>query len=246
MRTQNDTIYRKKQQNVDNFKFDEQVAQVFGDMIKRSVPGYSQILHLLPTLVRNFKQKNLYYYDLGCSLGAGMLAIAEGLQDKQSTIVGVDNSAAMLEQAQTNLEQYKQSQRINFVLQLDNINRFELLPAAMILMNFTLQFIPLDQRNALIKKIYSALVPGGILILSEKIQFEDARINQALTEIHHQYKSDQGYSQLEISQKRDAIENVLLPESLDCHIARLQHAGFNTITPWIQNLQFVSFLAIKQ
>jgi len=245
MSKQNDTIYRQKQATVDGFSFNEQVAQVFGDMIKRSVPGYSQILHLLPTLVRCFKQKNHHYYDLGCSLGAGMLAIAQGLQNERGTIVGVDNSAAMLEQAKPVVQQYRQGQNISFDLQLADIHQFQLLPTAMVVLNFTLQFIPLDQRDSLVSKICNALVPGGVLVLSEKIQFEDASINRTLTEIHHQYKTDQGYSQLEISQKRDAIEHVLLPESLNCHIARLHHAGFNTITPWIQNLQFVSIIAIK-
>ena len=245
MSKQNDTIYRQQHKTVDDFKFDDQVAQVFGDMIERSVPGYLQILHLLPTLVRCFKQGNSHYYDLGCSIGACMLAIAEGLQNAKNPIVGVDNSAAMLEQANSVLQQYSQERDINFELEFADIHRFQLLPAAMIVMNFTLQFIPLDQRDALINKICAALVPGGVLVLSEKIAFENSNVIQSLTKIHHQYKADQGYSQLEISQKRDAIENVLLPESLNCHIARLQCAGFNTITPWIQNLQFISIIAIK-
>lgn len=245
MNRQNDTLYRQKQQKIDAFRFDEQVARVFDDMINRSVPGYSQILHFLPTLVRCFKQSNHHYYDLGCSLGAGMLAIAEGLHNKRDTIIGVDNSAAMLEQAELLLQRDNQKGEFNFELQLADIQQFDLLPAAMVVMNFALQFIPLGQRDALINKIWSALVPGGVLVLSEKIQFEDSNVYQALTKIHHQYKADQGYSQLEISQKRDAIENVLLPESLDCHVKRLQSAGFNTITPWIQNLQFISIIAIK-
>ena len=245
MNRQNDILYRQKQQKIDAFKFDEHVAQVFDDMIKRSVPGYSQILHFLPTLVRCFKPSNHHYYDLGCSLGASMLAIAEGLQNKRNTIIGVDNSAAMLEQAEPLLQRYKQKHEFNFELQLADIQQFNLLPASMVVMNFTLQFIPLDQRDALINKIWSALVPGGVLVLSEKIQFADSNVYQALTKIHHQYKADQGYSRLEISQKRDAIENVLLPESLDCHVKRLQCAGFSTITPWIQNLQFISIIAIK-
>jgi tRNA (cmo5U34)-methyltransferase len=230
---------------IEDFSFDDRVAKVFGDMIARSVPGYSQILHLIPTLVRSFKQTNNRYYDLGCSLGAGMMAIAEGLQDQQSAIIGVDNSIAMLEQAKPVLEQYNQTKDFTFELQHADVNHYVLLPAAMILMNFTLQFIPLEQRGTLIGRIYAALEPGGVLVLSEKIKFEDAAINQSLTEIHHQYKADQGYSQLEISQKRDAIENVLLPEPLDSHVKRLQQAGFGTTTPWIQNLQFMSIIAIK-
>jgi len=117
--------------------------------------------------------------------------------------------------------------------------------AAAVLLNFTLQFIPLNQRDTLVEKIFNALNPDGFLVLSEKITLSNTRAEKYLTQIHHQYKSDQGYSQLEISQKRDSIENVLIPETLETHIERLERAGFRLITPWIQNLQFVSVLAIK-
>jgi tRNA (cmo5U34)-methyltransferase len=130
-------------------------------------------------------------------------------------------------------------------LQHADIIGFEYNPAAMVLMNFTLQFIAVDQRDQLVDDIYSALCPGGVLVLSEKIKFDHAETNDALIKIYHQYKADQGYSDMEISQKRDAIENVLIPETLDTHHTRLQNAGFKIITPWVQNLQFVSFLAIK-
>ena len=115
----------------------------------------------------------------------------------------------------------------------------------MVVMNFTLQFIALEQRDGLIDEIYSALASGGGLVISEKISFTDSAVAQTLTELHHQFKADQGYSQLEISQKRDAIENVLIAESLDTHIDRLKRSGFSVVTPWIQNLQFISILAIK-
>jgi len=227
------------------FKFDRRVAAVFADMISRSVPGYEQLLNLLPTLTRQFQFPKLNYYDLGCSLGAGMLAMAEGLKQLDCKIIGVDNSAAMLDQARPVLDSYAADHVSQFKLVQADITSLNLQPAAMVLMNFTLQFVPLEQRDQLLSKIYFALTSGGILVVSEKIDYQQLAVANVFTRIHHQYKSDQGYSALEISQKRDAIENVLIPETLDAHTQRLQNIGFSVITPWLQNLQFVSILAIK-
>jgi len=247
MSEKRDQLYRQSSsENIGSFKFDQRVAQVFNDMISRSVPGYQQILEMLPTLVKQFaREQTRNYYDLGCSLGAGMLAIAQGLnQDQQtkSTIIGIDNSAAMLNQAKKKLSAFTQ---YCFELQEQDLQHTQIKNAALVLMNFTLQFVPLEQRGELIQKIYSGLEQGGVLVLSEKIKCDDPITQQLMTNIHHQYKADQGYSELEIAQKRDAIENVLIPESLNTHTLRLEKAGFRTITPWVRNLQFVSILAVK-
>lgn len=244
MKQNPDQIYRNTSIKPGRFVFDERVANVFSDMISRSVPGYQQILEMLPTLTRQFSSENANYYDLGCSLGAGMLAMfeglkSEGLKNQNVTLIGVDNSSAMIEQASKNLEGLNAKLFEQDLLQTDINN------AAMVLMNFTLQFIPIADRAAVIANIYNGLKKGGAFVLSEKIKFDDPQTNQYLIDIHHQYKADQGYSQLEIAQKRDAIEDVLIPETLSAHIQRLENAGFNVITPWVQNLQFISILAIK-
>jgi len=257
MSTKQDQLYAQRLTHVDGFRFDEKVAHVFADMISRSVPGYSQILALLPTLVRSIKSKTTdstiqqNYYDLGCSLGAGLAAMAQGTSSDSNksnlresvNFIGIDNSSAMLDGARIALEKLDLEQP--FELCQADINEVELHNAAAVLMNFTLQFIPLKQRDALIQKIFDALHPQGFLVLSEKIKISDEKTEQHLIDIHHQYKFDQGYSKLEISQKRDSIENILIPETLETHIDRLENAGFSIITPWIQNLQFISVLAIK-
>ena len=254
MSDKRDQLYRQDDaKQTGNFRFDARVAEVFNDMISRSVPGYQQILEMLPTLVRQlFKQQahsltqvsEQQYYDLGCSLGAGMLAISQGFTSDQEKcrIIGIDNSAEMLNEAKKKLTQFSQ---FNFSLEQQDIQQTQITNAALVLMNFTLQFIPLSERDQIIKSIYQGLHKGGALILSEKIKFEDEQTHIQLTDIHHQYKADQGYSQLEIAQKRDAIENVLIPETLNTHIQRLQNAGFKVVTPWVQNLQFLSIIAVK-
>lgn len=248
MNTSKDQIYRSPKHSAKiksgSFVFDERVAAVFNDMISRSVPGYQQILEMLPTLTRQFANQNSNYYDLGCSLGAGMLAMAEGLGSSKGKLVGIDNSSAMINKATSNLSLIK-SKGFEFSLIEQDLMDTQINSAAMVLMNFTLQFIALNRRDELIKNIYCGLLDGGSLVLSEKIKFDDHKTNSALIDIHHQYKSDQGYSQMEIAQKRDAIENVLIPETLETHVYRLKKAGFSVVTPWVQNLQFISILAIK-
>lgn len=245
-----DQMYLNKLGNVDKFIFDDKVASVFEDMISRSVPGYDQILQLVPTLVKRFKHLDGNCYDLGCSLGAGMAAIAQGYEDSNSietgstNIIGIDTSSDMLSEAK-NLLSKTNFQNTKFELRCENITNNAIERAALVLMNFTLQFIPLDQRDKLIQSIFKNLVAGGALVLSEKIKFADSATDQTLIDLHHQFKADQGYSDLEISQKREAIDDVLIPETLESHINRLQEAGFKITTPWIQNLQFISILAIK-
>ena len=241
MTSSKDNLYSKAEADKSSFVFDQHVASVFADMISRSVPGYKQIIDMLPTLTRLFRVESANYYDLGCSLGAGLLAIAQGLEDTQATLIGIDNSSAMLGRAKQNLKPINQT--VQFIE--EDLQNTQLNNAAMVLMNFTLQFIAPEARQTLIEAIYHGMRPGGVLILSEKIRFDTPRTQSVFTDIHHQYKFDQGYSKLEISRKRDAIDEVLIPETLNKHISRLNNCGFEMVTPWVQNLQFVSLLAIK-
>lgn len=248
MKHPKDTIFAEVKENLTPFRFDDSVASVFNDMISRSVPSYQPILSMLPTITRQFRKNEVNYYDLGCSLGAGLHAMAEGLkhtdnlENVKADLIGVDTSKAMLERARSYECPYD-NVSISFIEQ--DIMQTPIENAAMVLMNFTLQFIPVEQRDRMIQSIANGLNPDGVLILSEKVCYSDKATNDTMIDIHHRYKADQGYSQLEISQKRDAIENVLIPETLETHLNRLKRAGFSVITPWLQNLQFISILAIK-
>ncbi|MDH3327203.1 MAG: carboxy-S-adenosyl-L-methionine synthase CmoA [Gammaproteobacteria bacterium] len=238
-----DKIYRQYQQNTQEFQFDKTVADVFSDMIKRSVPGYENIVEMIGVLTQAHAQQDSHCYDLGCSLGASTLAIIHNLGDKNCQVIGVDNSAAMVEKCLNNLNKIKTN--INYQIECQDVLEIDFKPASVIVLNFTLQFIPLEYRDDLLRKIYNALLPGGILILSEKIQFSDTYKNELFTDIHHAFKKTQGYSDLEISQKRNALENVLIPETKETHLNRLQNAGFEHSDLWFQCLNFASFFAIK-
>ncbi len=133
----------------------------------------------------------------------------------------------------------------NYEVITDDINNIELSNASIILLNFTLQFIHPEERGKLISKIYNALIPGGILLLSEKIDFINSNESDFQIKMHHEFKKQNGYSKLEISQKRRALENVMIPDSKEEHINRLTHAGFSNIHLWFQYFNFISIAAIK-
>jgi tRNA (cmo5U34)-methyltransferase len=219
------------------------VVDVFPDMISRSVPGYETILSHTGELAYRYVQPQTHCYDLGCSLGASTLAISQRVADRDAKIIAVDNSSAMLEKCASILAASNTSAEIQLIN--GDICDIEISNASLVVMNFTLQFVPLAQRPQLLEKIYQGLNPGGCLIISEKLSFEPESLNTLLSELHHDFKRAQGYSDLEISQKRDSIENVLVPETLETHIQRLRACGFQSASPWFQCFNFCSLVAIK-
>ncbi|WP_196137968.1 carboxy-S-adenosyl-L-methionine synthase CmoA [Aliikangiella sp. G2MR2-5] len=225
------------------FVFDANVAEVFPDMIERSVPGYQTILDNLSKFAERFVQPGTQCYDLGCSLGAASLAISSGIKTENTRIIGVDNSNAMLVRCKQHINAFKH--RVPIELVESDILSQEISKASLIVLNFTLQFISRESRHQLIENIYNGMVVGGALVLSEKICFEDQQIDELMIDLHHQFKRENGYSDLEISQKRNALENVLLPEPLNKHIERLKSVGFKHVTCWLQEYNFISLLAVK-
>lgn len=234
-----DQLYAAPRQHLDQFTFDEQVAAVFPDMIQRSVPGYTAILHMLRLITTTYAQPHSQLYDLGCSLGAASLAMAQGLTQPGCRIIAVDNAAAMLARAKSALA--NQSVPMDFIhadVQTQPVHH-----ASLVVLNFTLQFIPIAARTEVLRKIRQGLRPGGVLVLSEKIAGPDTAQDTELQRLHHAYKRANAYSELEISQKRTALEKVLLPETQATHVQRLQAAGFCQITQWYQQCNFVSWIA---
>ncbi|WKE64496.1 carboxy-S-adenosyl-L-methionine synthase CmoA [Gallaecimonas kandeliae] len=238
-----DRIYSQPHSAVKDFAFDEQVADVFNDMINRSVPGYTTILHTLGKLAPRFAKSGSKIYDLGCSLGAASLAIKRSVDIEGVELIAVDSSEAMVSRARRQLEAYKGKVQVS--VQQADIRDIDIQDASLVVLNFTLQFLPPEDRDALIQKIHDGLRPGGLLLLSEKLVFEDNAINDLLCELHWDFKRDNGYSELEIAQKRTAIENVMRPDSPEKHLARLAKAGFGHSQFWYQCYNFASLLAIK-
>jgi tRNA (cmo5U34)-methyltransferase len=235
-----------------DFVFDEKVAGVFEDMINRSVPGYGTIIAMIGILAERYYQKDSKIYDLGCSLGGATFSVFEHLKDQledpsnaqDHAIIAIDNSTAMLERLSAKQQEFDGAANC-IEGRCENIQATQIENASVVILNFTLQFIPPEDRAALIKKVFQGMNSGGILIVSEKIVFPDQHLNDLLIELYHQFKENMGYSKLEISQKRSALENVLIPETLDSHRDRILQTGFSSFEVWFQCFNFASMVAIK-
>lgn len=241
-RSDTDRLFAQAQPPAD-FRFDSAVARVFPDMIRRSVPGYTTIVPMIGIITEQYAQPGSQCYDLGCSLGASTLAMRHGLQFDDCTLVGVDNSAAMIERCQHYIALDDHPQPVT--LRCEDILSTDLRDASVTTLNFTLQFVQPAQRQPLLQRIAQATRPGGVLILSEKVRFESASEQATQTHLHHEFKRANGYSDLEISQKRSALEQVLIPETIATHRERLLSAGFTEVVVWYQCFNFVSMLALK-
>lgn len=246
-----DLIYSSPHVKVKDFAFDAQVVEVFPDMITRSVPGYNTIIDTIGRLSQRFVQQNTHVYDLGCSLGAATLAMRKGISTSldhttpvpNCKIIAVDNSPAMVERCKMHINAFKSDIKVE-VMEA-NIQEVVIENASMVVLNFTLQFIDKKERQAMINKIANGINPGGILVISEKVSYGDHVIDEHLIDLHHDFKKANGYSELEVAQKRTALENVMRTDSVEQHIQRLTNAGFSHVSPWFQCFNFISFIAIK-
>jgi tRNA (cmo5U34)-methyltransferase len=242
MKKKTDTVYSQQQDNIDGFQFNARVADVFENMIERSVPGYGLLLDMIAVLTEKYAQPGTNCYDLGCSLGASTLRIRQNLP-QNCTVIGIDNSAAMVERCKQNMERDHSQATVD--IRLENLQETVIENASVVVMNFTLQFVPDEDRAAILKQIVGGLNKGGILILSEKVSFVESQRQNLMTELHHEFKKHQGYSDLEIAQKRTSLENVLISNTQDEHVNRLKEAGFTTAELCVRCLNFVAFIAIK-
>lgn len=236
-----DRIYASPETSAGKFSFDQRVARVFPDMIQRSVPGYATVIRMISVLSSRCVEENSHCYDLGCSLGAASVAMSQGITKQGCRILGVDNSREMLSRAKGFIADHEITTPVELLCA--DILDLELENASMVVLNFTLQFIPPERRLELLQRIRQALRPQGILVLSEKIRFDDPQEEALQIEMHHAFKRANGYGDLEISRKRDALENVLIPETLENHRERLIEAGFRRSDLWFQCFNFVSLVA---
>ncbi len=230
-----------KENDLVDFSFDAQVADVFDDMVKRSVPGYQSMIEMVNLSVKTYGQDNTNYYDLGASTGATSIALGINNPHSNNQIIALDNSPDMVKKCQKNLSG-----------KIDNVNvicgdildmRFE--NASIIVLNLTLQFITPSNRQTLIDKIYKGLNTNGALIISEKIHFDNQQKQEQISRLHLDFKRSNGYSELEIANKRQSIENILITDSKQTHFKRFNTAGFKNSVCHFQCLNFVSFLSVK-
>lgn len=241
-----DTIYTDDNGS-EPFRFDDRVARVFPDMLRRSIPGYAASIEAIGSLASRYVRAGTNCYDLGCSLGAATIAMRQGIQEPGCRIVAVDSAPAMIERAKevvaTDINPPALMTDVDFVL--GDIRDIEFANASMVVLNYTLQFLPPEDRDLVLQRICENLNAGGLLVLSEKVVDENPEMEKLLVELHHEHKRRNDYSALEISRKRAALENVLIPETVAAHRARLKKAGFSHSAVWLRYFNFVSIIALR-
>lgn len=239
-----DKVFAEKKEQVEPFAFNEQVVRVFDDMIGRSVPLYRENVRRQAQLAARYYQPGSLIYDLGCSNGNLGLCLCQELAERPFNMVAVDNSSPMLDAYRSRLCGHARQKDVQLVL--GDVCEVALENASVVIINLTLQFLPLAARTALIGRIYNGLRPGGILLLTEKVVHADSAFDAMQQEFYYRFKKENGYSQMEISQKREALENVLIPETLEAHVQRLSEAGFVRMDVWLKWFNFASLIGQKE
>ena len=224
------------------FEFNDEVAKVFDNMVSRSVPLYEEVNHSLVEWAYYYCQNGGKVYDIGCSTGTTILALSQQIKEK-TQFIGIDTSSAMLEQARDKLVDMPAHHELQLLC--ENALAVDYSEATMVIMNYTLQFIEVIHRQALLEKISSGLKKGGILYLSEKVRSKVPQIQEMLTRSYENFKFHRGYSVNEIERKKEALDQVLVPLSMDEQIAIIEGAGFSACEPIMRWNNFVTYVAIK-
>lgn len=222
------------------FEFDEEVAIVFDDMLERSIPYYKEVIQLTCKVICLHVKQGGSVVDLGCSTANTLLSLYKQ-SDKSLSLLGIDNAKAMLRLARQKINAYGAKIEL---LEAD-ITQVSLSQKDAIIANYMLQFIRPLKRQAFVEGVYSSLAEDGIFIFSEKIVFDDKRLNKQMIDLYYAFKKEQGYSEFEIAQKREALENVLIPYTEEENRAMLKSAGFNSVDVLFKWGNFATFIAKK-
>jgi tRNA (cmo5U34)-methyltransferase len=238
-----DQIFAEAKEIVTDFKFDQRTATVFDDMVGRSVPFYDEIQRMIGELTADFAVAGTRVQDLGCATGTTMLVVDKTV-DKDVTLIGVDNSAEMLERAEQKFSQHGMTHAYELVNgDLETYSDFH--DTSVALMVLTLQFVRPLQRERIVGEICRKLNPGGALILVEKLSFAPTLINRLFIKYYYDMKKRNGYSDVEIAQKREALENVLIPYRMDENVDLLREAGFRHVEEFFRWYNFCGIIALK-
>ena len=247
MSIKKDEIFRSSRESAGGFEFNREVAEVFDDMVVRSVPFYLEQQSMLQRLARRFWIPGTAIYDLGCSTATTLIGLS-GELPASGHLVGYDKSLPMLERAKRKIREHRRDEQIEvrFGDLNGEISAIAVEDASVVTMCWTLQFIHPLRRDDLIRWIYRNLVDGGVLIVTEKILTNNGDMNRLFEELYYEFKRRQGYSEIEILRKREALENVLVPYRLEENIELFRRNGFEMVETFFQWLNFAGFLCVKK
>ena len=238
-----DRLFSRHERAVQDFDFGVKTAQVFDDMLNRSVPFYQEIQRMLLELTLAYAQNGTAVYDLGCSTGNTLIALDAALPPTVR-LVGVDNSAEMLHKAREKFSHYRMKRRIKLVC-ADFNRKVDVPGGSVVIMNLSLQFVRPIHRHRVVAKIARELRGGGCLLLVEKVLGKTSPLNRLFINKYHTFKERSGYSQLEIAQKREALENVLIPYRLEEDKELLRSEGFEQVDVFFKWYNFCGIVAVK-
>lgn len=240
-----DELFSSPMERVSDFNFGRDTARVFDDMLGRSVPFYEEVQHMMAEIAHQVCGNRPRILDLGCSTATTLCLLGDRLRDREPRLVGLDNSPAMLEQAREKLEAAGLGGAVE-LLEADLNDPLELETTDLVILNLTLQFVRPLKREGLIRGIHESLTPGGALILVEKVLGESSLLNRMYVDLYHEFKQRKGYSELEVSQKREALENVLIPYRISENVELLNRSGFDLVDVFFRWYNFAGFLAVKR
>jgi len=232
-----DKIFNKPIQK--QFEFDEEVANVFDDMLNRSVPFYKENLNLQINILKKFLKENDKVIDLGSSTGTFLIELSKKI--KNLNLLGIDNSPAMVQKAKLKAKAFGSNAKF---IEADFLE-YDLSNSKAIIANYTIQFVRPLKREKLIQKIYNSLKNDGIFLMSEKLITENKKLNKIMIDLYYDFKKEMGYSEYEIAQKREALENVLIPYTMNENLQMLQNAGFKDVEIIFRWNNFATFIAFK-
>lgn len=238
-----DKIFNSKKTMVSDFEFGKKTAEVFDDMLDRSVPLYGEVQRMIGEIAGEFAKNGTNVYDLGCSTGITLDTLYRSIS-KKVKLIGVDYSFDMLEKCRERCEKFKSDKKYELIRK-DLNNGLVIKNASVAVLNLTLQFIRPLQRDMLMQNIYDGLIPNGSLILVEKVLGNDSIFNRMFIKFYYEMKKRKGYSKMEISQKREALENVLIPYRNSENQQLLRRAGFKYIDVFYKWYNFCGIVAVK-
>ena len=241
LNSQNDKIFAGPH-HPKPFAFNHEVAEVFDDMVQRSIPLYRDVTRFTADWVLHFYQPGTAIIDIGCSTGTTTHHLAQRLKPA-AHFLAIDLSEAMIEQAENKLADLPSQHRLTLLCQ--DVMKVALPPCSAVIINYTLQFLPVSQRKILLRRIMAALVPGGIVLISEKVRMDSPSFQELSTQLYEQFKSQQGYSRTEIEKKKEALENVLIPFTENEHRQLLKETGFQNTESVMKWNNFMTLVAMK-
>ncbi|WP_025763745.1 carboxy-S-adenosyl-L-methionine synthase CmoA [Dyadobacter tibetensis] len=239
-----DKVFDSEIQQVSDFKFESKVVNVFDDMVNRSVPFYDEIQRMITELAASHARPNSRVYDLGCSTGTSLIAL-DPLVDPTVEFVGIDDSAEMIQRSELKFDQAGITRPHELVVgDINNDSKIE--NASVVIMSLTLQFVRPTHRSKIVEQIFKGLNPGGCFILIEKVLTDHSLFNRDFIKYYYNYKRRNGYSEMEISQKREALENVLIPYTVAENTQMLHDAGFDGCEMFFKWYNFSGLIAFKK